>query len=60
MTLWNLMVEFAKQKYVMAMVLFFQYWSSNRVFLLSSLCIAHLLSSMLFCKSLVTVGNGVD
>jgi hypothetical protein len=24
--------EFAKQKYVMAMVLFFQYWSSNRVF----------------------------
>jgi hypothetical protein len=26
------MVEFAKQKYVMAMVLFFQYWSSNRVF----------------------------
>ncbi len=29
-------------------------------FLLSSLCIAHLLSSMLFCKSLVTVGNGVD
>jgi hypothetical protein len=32
MTLWNLMVEFAKQKYVMSMVLFFQYWSSNRVF----------------------------
>jgi hypothetical protein len=32
MTLWNLMVEFAKQKYVMAMVLFFQYWSSNCVF----------------------------
>ncbi len=58
MTLWNLMVEFAKQKYVMAM--FFQYWSSNCVFLLSSLCIAHLLSSILFCKSLVTVGNGVD
>ncbi len=32
MTLWNLMVEFAKQKYVMSMVLFFQYWSSNHVF----------------------------